>query len=122
MGDGPRARYVKPGLFDWGVYKPHGELILLATGVLYLACFAACVLLIRRVAERVVYPRAGLVAGLVGLWPMVAAVVESLDVHQTSRHYQERVHVPALTTVGTTVGLVVLLWLVVEGVRRRRRA
>jgi hypothetical protein len=114
--DGEPMHYAEPGFFDWGLTKPHGGLILLGSGLVYLAAFALCVLLIRRSAERVGYPRAGLVAGLVGLWPMVAGIVGSLDAQMTTMHYQERVHVPALITVGVTVGLVVFTWAVVEGI------
>lgn len=122
MDDGPRAYYIRPDFFDWGVYKPYGELILLGSGLLYLACFAACVLFFRSTAEQVGSPRIVLVAGLVGLLPMLTAIVESLDVQGSSRHYQERVHVPALTTVGVTVALAALLWLGVYCVRGRRGA
>jgi hypothetical protein len=121
MSNARQGYYVRPDFFDWGIYKPYGELILFATGLLYLASFAACVLMIRRMAERIGYPRVGLVAGLIGLWPMVAAIFQSLDVQQSSRHYQELVHIPALIRVGVTVALVAILWVSVEGVRCRRR-
>ena len=75
-------------------------------------------LLIRRAAERAGYPRAGLVAGLVALWPMVYWAVASPELQMTSAHYQERVHIPAVSVVGVTVGVVVVMWLVAEGVAR----
>jgi hypothetical protein len=112
------ARYIKPHAFDWGLYKAHGEFILLGTGALYLIIFAACVLLVRRAAVRLGYPRALLVAGTVALWPMVSACSDSLALQMTSAHYQEDTHLRALRAVAVTLCAAVLFSAVVEAVQR----
>lgn len=114
MGEEP-IRYVMPHFFDWGTSKAHGDLILVVSGLLYLFVFASSVLLIRRFAERIGSPRAALILGLVGLWPMVAKIIESLEYQMSTRHYQENVHISALITVGVTFGIVVVICLGTEG-------
>lgn len=112
MDDEP-IRYIKPHFFDWGMYKAHGELILLITTGCYVACFVLCILLIQRTAQRVGYPNLGMVLGCLALVPMVYMAMQSILVQLTSAHYQEAVHIPAVITVAVSFAAVVGAWGVV---------
>jgi hypothetical protein len=102
-------RYVRPHFFDWGVYKSHGELILLTTLLLYLGCIVVCLLLIRQIGRSLAYPRTTLAVGLLSLLPMSFAALESLMWQMTSAHYQERTHIPALKVIALHFGVILVL-------------
>jgi hypothetical protein len=111
-------RYVVPGRFDWGVYKAHGELILLVSGLGYLICFVVSVLLLRQVRTRG-YPVLAAVTGMVTLLPMVLMSLGSVQVQLTTAHHQEDIHVAALTTVAASF-LIVLAVRLLAGLLPRR--
>jgi hypothetical protein len=95
------VRYVLPGPFDWGLTKPHGELILLASGLGYLACLAVSLMLLRQVWVRGCPFLAALTAG-VAVVPMALMALLSVGMQLMSTHHQEDVHVPALVTVAAS--------------------
>jgi hypothetical protein len=87
-------RYVLPGPFDWGLAKEHGGLILLASGLGYLACLAVAVPLLRQVWVRGYPFLAALTAG-VAVVPAALMPLLSVGTQLGTAHYQEDVHVVA---------------------------
>ncbi len=93
--------------FDWGCFKPHGQLILVVTAVLYLAALVFSALQwwrLGRASSRWWPP--GLI-GLLVVGIMGYEAVISVLCQLTSKHHQEVVHVPALVAIvaGTLVSL-----------------
>lgn len=90
-------------MFAFGIYTPYGYLYLFGSLFVYLSAFAGCVLLIRRAAIRLGWPRAGLVVGLIFLWPMVAFCGESLNLELIADAPRYPTHRNALVVLVTTV-------------------
>jgi hypothetical protein len=105
-------RVVNPTLFGWGIYQEYGWPILFGSSLLYFLAFAACALFIRRAAINVGWPRVGLVAGLLGLWPVIVACGTSLSLQLTSSHFQ--FHDGVIRRLTVSVGGFAVLWLLTE--------
>ena len=95
--------------FDWGCFKPYGELILAMTAVLYLAALGFSAIQWWRLGRASRRWWAPGLAGLVVVGIMGYEAVISVLCQLTSKHHQETIHVPAVIVivVGTLVGLAV---------------
>jgi hypothetical protein len=111
----PIVYYIKPTFFDWGVYKPHGWWILLGSLFAYAACIAISVTLVARMGRRLLYKSFVFWAAFLALIALSYAAAKSVLLQLSSRHYQERTHIPALAVMGVSLGMIVggqcwLLW------------
>jgi len=106
--------------FDWGIYKEYGQIILVLCMVTYVAFVGVATRLvfqigrILRSAAIVIILGAGLVA------PMVFAALRSLVLQETSAHYQEATHRPAVVTICGCFVVTYLIWRVVKWFEFRR--
>lgn len=111
QGPGDLApRYIKPHFFDWGVFKSHGNLILLFTSAAYLACVAFSIILLRQAARRI-GANIAVVIGVFAVGPMLLMGWWSIGLQMTSAHYQETIHIPAVITFAVCFSVVVIVWL-----------
>lgn len=99
-----------PGLhpFDWGVFKPDGERILVVSATIYLACIVCAFCLLHRLEPDAAGPRA--IVAIFSFLALTGAAVASISQQMTSIHYQENLHLPALGVIG--VGFLAIRWCV----------
>ena len=97
--------------FDWGVFKPWGELILVVTSVVFVFAIyraASCWLSIDRVLQG--WTRCG--AALLGVSIVIAMCIYAAVSHFyqcTSVHHQDRIHwiASAVLVIGYAVSMVI---------------
>jgi hypothetical protein len=99
--------------WDWGVYKPYGELILLITTLMYLACFLLSCMLLHQIGRTLHRAKTALVVAGGTLIPMGLAAYWSVSCQMTSLHYQQHIHVPAVAVFGICFIIVLTVRLLV---------
>jgi hypothetical protein len=94
--------------FDWGVFKPDGERILVVSATIYLGCIVSAICLLHRLEQDEAGPRA--IVAIFSFLALIGAAVASISQQMTSIHFQENVHLPALAVI--VVGLLAIRWCV----------
>ena len=107
-------------LFDWGIFKPCGELILIMSSVFYLACVVGALYLLWQVGKMLHSANIALLLGVILVSPMAYMAWQSTELQHTSAHYQESTHIAAVITVGVCYNTTFLVWIVLRWLDFRR--
>lgn len=101
-------------LFDWGLFKRWGGLILFLSSGFYLACLGGAIVLLRQVGRMLGSGSLAIFLGTFLIGPMVYMAWQSVDLQQSTAHYQESTHIPAVLTVLVSFTLTLVLWFTVK--------
>ena len=101
-------------LFDWGIYKAYGEVILFASTVFYLGCLGGALFLLWQVGKILHSASIAILLAVLLVIPMAGMTWRSLELQHSSAHCQESTHLAAMLTVCLCFAITTVIWLYVR--------